>query len=155
MINMKKILFFTTLLFFISFCTNAQKPIKKGDRGAKIKALKIAFLTDELDLTSSEAEKFWPVYNNHNNKTNEFIRNKLDDIRKEIKQAKGVDNLEEKKAIILFDLLQYLEKKKFEEDKKYYSKLKSILTIKKILKLQISEREFRRKLLRKYRGKRK
>ena len=28
-----------------------------------MKALKTAHITDQLDLTSAEAEKFWPIYN--------------------------------------------------------------------------------------------
>ena len=32
-------------------------------RKEKIKRLKIAFITKELDLTVDQSEKFWPVYN--------------------------------------------------------------------------------------------
>ena len=53
------------LLFaFGSFLVvNAQK---KGDNEEnKIQALKIAFITQKLSLTSEEAQKFWPVYNKY------------------------------------------------------------------------------------------
>jgi len=33
------------------------------DRWEKMKAEKVAFLTTQLALTSAEAEKFWPIYN--------------------------------------------------------------------------------------------
>ena len=40
---------------------NAQE--KKRDWEDRFKAEKIAYLTDAMDLTSAEAERFWPVYN--------------------------------------------------------------------------------------------
>ncbi len=47
---------------------NATAQGKNGGKGMminreKIKAQKIAFFTQELNLTSDEAAKFWPVYN--------------------------------------------------------------------------------------------
>lgn len=33
----------------------------------KIQALKVAFITQKLHLTPSEAQKFWPVYNQYDN----------------------------------------------------------------------------------------
>ncbi|MDB2571676.1 hypothetical protein N9X82_04310, partial [Polaribacter sp.] len=53
--------------------------------------------------------------------------------------------------LILLNLTQHLERKKFEERQNYITKLKTILPIKKILKLQIAEKEFGKKLMRKYR----
>lgn len=56
---MKKfLLFLFTLSSFLM--VNAQK---KGNGEEKIKALKIAFITQKLDLKASEAQRFWPVYN--------------------------------------------------------------------------------------------
>ena len=60
---MKRYLLF--LLAISSFLVvNAQKRIING--GNKIQALKIAFITQKLSLTSDEAQKFWPVYNKYN-----------------------------------------------------------------------------------------
>ncbi|NQX91448.1 MAG: hypothetical protein HRT74_04825, partial [Flavobacteriales bacterium] len=36
-----------------------------GPDKEKIKQLMVAFYTDELDLTVSEAEKFWPIFHAH------------------------------------------------------------------------------------------
>ena len=35
----------------------------KGGWQDKMKAERVAYLTDVMGITSSEAEKFWPVYN--------------------------------------------------------------------------------------------
>lgn len=44
--------------------TGAQPAIKKAER---IQALKIAFITQRLDLSSDEAQRFWPVYRGYEN----------------------------------------------------------------------------------------
>ena len=73
---------------------NAQA--NRGGRSEKVDALKIAFLTQKLQLTSAEAEKFWPVYNQYedelqgvrrDNKTGDMLEGeqKLLDIRKKYK----------------------------------------------------------------------
>lgn len=37
----------------------------KENRSEKIQSLKIAFITQKLELTTDEAQKFWPVYNRY------------------------------------------------------------------------------------------
>ncbi len=147
---MKKYLFSLFVVLAFCFSTNAQK--RKGHK-EKIKLLKISYLTEQLDLTSSEAEKFWPVYNEHSKNILDFMAKKSDAIKKELSVVKEIDSIDEKKALTLFNLTQYLERKKFDERENYIKKLKTILPIKKILKLQIAEKEFGRKLMRKYRHK--
>ena len=147
---MKKYLYSLFIVLTFCFSTNAQK--RKGQK-EKIKLLKISYLTEQLDLTSSEAEKFWPVYNEHSKNILDFMAKKSDAIKKELRVVKEIDSIDEKKALTLFNLTQYLERKKFEERENYIKKLKTILPIKKILKLQIAEKEFGRKLMRKYRHK--
>ena len=147
---MKKYLYSLFIVLTFCFSTNAQK--RKGHK-EKIKLLKISYLTEQLDLTSLEAEKFWPVYNEHSKNILDFMAKKSDAIKKELSVVKEIDSINEKKALTLFNLTQYLERKKFEERENYIKKLKAILPIKKILKLQIAEKEFGRKLMRKYRHK--
>jgi hypothetical protein len=147
---MKKYLFSLFIVFTFCVSSNAQK---RKERKEKIKLLKISYLTEQLDLTSSEAEKFWPVYNTYTNNIHDFVSKKSEAIKKELSVVKKIDNIGERKALILFNLMQYLERKKFDETQKYYVKLKTILPIKKILKLQIAEKEFGKKLMRKYRHK--
>ncbi|HEX7458478.1 MAG TPA: hypothetical protein VF301_08595 [Ginsengibacter sp.] len=52
------------LIFFVLLGSLSQ--IKAQD-GEKIQSLKIAFITQKLQLTPSEAEKFWPIYNEYDN----------------------------------------------------------------------------------------
>src|SRR6478735_2249359 len=63
---MKRIL--TILLLFImsvtvSFAQDDVTTLKNN--GGKIEALKIAYLTNKLNLSPEEAQRFWPVYNKY------------------------------------------------------------------------------------------
>ncbi|UAY52355.1 hypothetical protein [Ferruginibacter albus] len=64
---MKKIYLLISFLFVISF-VKAQNG-QPGNRQQNIEALKVAFISKELNLTPQEAEKFWPVYNQYSQET--------------------------------------------------------------------------------------
>lgn len=57
---MKKLL---PILFLI--CTLPLFSQERQDGGNSIEALKIAYLTKKLNLTTEEAQRFWPIYNNY------------------------------------------------------------------------------------------
>ena len=71
---MKKTLIFGLLL---SAAAVVAQP-KMGDRAdleqkkEKIEAIKVAYLTEELELTVAESQAFWPVYNERQNKEHEL-----------------------------------------------------------------------------------
>lgn len=50
------------LLFVILIAPFAQT---KAQNGEKIQALKIAFITQRLQLTPQEAQQFWPIYDQY------------------------------------------------------------------------------------------
>lgn len=64
---MKKIL---TALFVLFFCTAGSvwaqtEEDLQPDKSEQIKALYVAYVTKELDLTPTEAEKFWPIHSQY------------------------------------------------------------------------------------------
>lgn len=61
---MKRILLFITLLTCgISFAHAQDNEPDPGKRAQKIQALYVAYITQQLNLTTAEAEKFWPLHN--------------------------------------------------------------------------------------------
>ena len=64
---MKKIttIFIVLAALAFSLAASAQDTNRRPQRDwqDRMKAEKIAFLTDAMELTSAEAERFWPVYN--------------------------------------------------------------------------------------------
>ncbi len=135
---------FLTLLMTISISLFAQpgppNKMNKEERRAKIKAAKVAFITQQIALTPKEAEKFWPVYN------------QWDADKKAIRQKNKIDKkmteLSDKEAEVFILNRLAAEEDLVKLDKDYYFRLKEIISPKRILKLQKAEKQFRKKLLR-------
>ncbi len=136
---MKKILFISVLL--ISISAFAQRPGKE-----KIKALKTALITEKLDLSVSEAEKFWPVYNDFEKKI-EALRKKE---RTEIGQTlnkNSVDDLTNSEANQLIDSMLQIKEQELAYRKELVENLRAFLPPQKIIKLKKTEDRFKRMLL--------
>ena len=142
---MKRTLIIITCLF-ISFVTNAQD---RMDRNEKIKSLKIAYITEKLDLSETEAAKFWPIYNAFEEKMH-ALRKEAHDDRKTIDDQ----NLTETQADALI--------KKFKESNivrndlyiKYISDLQKVMSSKKIVLLKKVEDDFKRKMFEEFKKRR-
>nr|WP_315258255.1 sensor of ECF-type sigma factor [uncultured Flavobacterium sp.] len=147
--HLKKIL--PILFLFLSFNFYAQNENFK-DKKEQIRAMKVAFFTTELDLTSSEAEKFWPLYNTFDDKQFELRHQKMKSYFKRM-QGDNLDKISEKDATALLDLIQDNEDDLYSLRKKFMQNLKEVLPSIKILKLKKAEENFNRKLLQQYRDK--
>ena len=105
-----------------------------------IKTKKIAFITEKVGLTSQEAEKFWPVYN----QLQKERYNLLDQQRKLEEQFQSTtptrSEAEYKKMATDFVTIQLKEGKLAEE---YNIKLLGILPADKVVKLYVAEIKFR------------
>lgn len=138
------------LLLLISFSVVAQKMDKE-----RIKLLKTSYITDALNLTSDEAEKFWPVYNKYSDKILE-TRSALEfSFRRDLKSAGGMDALSEDEALKILNSTIELEKDIVTNKVEMNEELKKVLSAKKILKLQKAERDFNRRILQEYGRRRK
>lgn len=115
-------------------------PPKKG----KVESMRIGFLTQKLDLTPEEAQKFWPVHNEFKKK-----REELHKINKEEKKKVKEDNdeLSDKQIETMVDDEMVFRQKNLDLEKEYHSKFKSVLPIKKVAKLYRAEEQFSHHLL--------
>lgn len=148
---MKKIITFICISLFCTISLFAQD--KKGGSREKITAIKVAYLTEQLNLTSSEAEKFWPIYNVYVKKQR-ALRNRLK-VKLMVENKGGkIDTITEAEAEKLVDLKLDISKQIQQSEAVFYSKVQKVISFKKILKLQIAEIEFGRQLMKKYKGKR-
>lgn len=120
---------------------------RRRDWQDRIKAEKIAYLTDAMDLTSAEAEKFWPVYNRAESETRQCWRLAMDAYRA---LEKSIENGKDDKEIgALLD--KYLEAQEASKgiERKYTVEYRKILSNDKIAKLYIGEENFRRQQIHK------
>ncbi|MBA3987465.1 MAG: hypothetical protein H0X63_13050, partial [Flavobacteriales bacterium] len=92
---MKKLLNITALFLLFTLTIHAQ-----GDKGEKIKALKAAFITQQLNLSSAEAEKFWPIYNSFQERKYALKLREREEIKSKIKNNISTMNDEEANAIL-------------------------------------------------------
>jgi len=148
---MKKSITFIAICLFCVLTSTAQT---REESREKIKALKIAYLTEQLSLTTEEAQKFWPIYNTYDKEQNNLRINYKATLRKTIKSTEEIDNLSETDAKKLIALKLLTDKKLYEAQKDFIGKMEGVISSKKIIKLQISEMDFARKLMKKYRKKR-
>jgi hypothetical protein len=147
--DFKKLYSILFLLISISFYAQGERMKEKKEQ---IKAMKVAFLTTELNLTSNEAEKFWPIYNTFDDKQFELRHQKMKgSIRKMDNDA--LDQLSEKEANTLLTQIESNEEEIFNLRKKFISNLRGVIPSVKIIKLRKAEEDFNRKLLQQYRDK--
>jgi len=120
------------------------KEKKEKERDEKIDKLKIAFITTELALTTAEAEKFWPIYNELDEKIRE-LRKANRKIEKEVEDSYSTMTNEDakKKLATIFEN----DQKEVNLRKEYAEKFSKLLDDKRSLKLLSLEQEFRRELL--------
>ena len=126
----------------------------QGFRAKKVKSLKIAYITEELDLTTEEAQKFWPIYNTFDDKQAELRHEKMKAILDKFEPG-SVEKLSEKDAASLLAQMETIEESLFALRKKFIKDLNGVISAKKIIKLKKAEEDFNRHLLRQMRDKRK
>lgn len=132
------------MLMLLSFSAGAQNEATQRHKEwqEKMKAEKIAYLTDAVGLTSAEAEKFWPVYNKAEMEKFQAFRKimeaykALDDAVKAGKKDKEIEKL----------LDAYLSSLSAEKaiDAKYAKQYRAILPEIKVARLFLAEESFRR-----------
>ncbi len=136
------------LLFFASFSLLAQGK-KMLEKKEEIYALKVAFITNKLPLTSNEAEKFWPIYNAFEDKQFEFKHEKSLVFLKKM-DDETINKMSEKEAAALLSKMESAEEEIFQMRKKLIISLKPILSQVKLIRLKKAEEEFNKKLLLQY-----
>lgn len=133
---------FAIIALFISISAFAQPGSKK------FKELKIPFISERVNLSSEEAEKFWPIYNAYDDATSKIKHEEIRGIHREIK--KNSTTLDDQKSKELLDRLNKAENILHDEDVKLINKLSKIISPKKILLLKIAEEDFKKRLFDRY-----
>ena len=127
----------------------------KGPDPDKVKAYKIAYITDILDLSSTEAQKFWPVYNEHEKTMEELRKQENTILRKFIRSKEDVESISEADAKEVVTSMRKIRAKIDNHSLALVDKLKKILPYKKVLKLIVAERRFKKILLERLKKRRK
>jgi Spy/CpxP family protein refolding chaperone len=124
------------------------------EKKEQLKAMKIAFITDKLNLTPDEATKFWPIFNEFEAKQEQIRRQKMKSFIDRMDED-YLDKMNEKDASALLSQMESTEEEQHQMRKKFVVSLKNILPSIKIIKLIKAEEEFKKTLLRQYKERRK
>lgn len=146
---MKKF-FALTLCLFASVLLFAQPQGKPNDEQRKkdwerLQAEKIAFITQELDLTPEEAQVFWPVYNQCWKEvlaSHKATREAFAGIRG--KQAEGLTDKEMEKKLDAYIQATTRSNQVLAD---WYPKFKEVLPIRKVAKLYQAEEDFQQRMI--------
>ncbi len=138
---MKNLIF----IVLISFST----VYAQEERHEKIKSLKTAYITERLELSPSEAQGFWPVYNEYDRKLHDLRDQKRSDVYRQLRNC--WEDLTDSEANILIDKYLLIESNELSLQKEKTIALRKVISPKKIISLKIAEEDFKRELLDKYR----
>jgi 3-hydroxyacyl-CoA dehydrogenase len=141
---MKKIIAIFIVLIS-AFQVNAQDEDKDAQK-ERIKALKVAYLTQEMNFNDKIAEKFWPIYN-------QYERDRRNLHEREHVELNNLECITEDDANDLLDEFLAVENEEYKIKKQLFKDLKQIISAKEIIKLYKLEDEFHRKLIKEYRSK--
>ena len=145
----------TKILFPIIFLLVTSLSFSQGfkEKREKVKALKVAYITEQLELTTEEAQKFWPIYNAFDENQSDLRHEKMRAILDRFKPG-NVEKLSEKDASNSLIQMEKIEEDLFNLKKKFIKDLQSVISAKKIIKLKKAEEDFNRELLKQMREKR-
>ncbi len=133
-------------LFLTAFFVMAVQLTAQIDRGSmkekgrdRIESMRIAFITEKLNLSTEEAQRFWPVYN-------EF---KADErkIKQDGKPEKSLQDMTEKEAEQFITERFSSQDRQLQLEKKYYARMKDVISIRKIALLYQAEIDFKKRLV--------
>lgn len=99
---------------------------------ARIEAARAAYITERLDLTPQEAEKFWPLYGEFADKRKALIR--------QYREAKRSGKSEEE----LITLQLKLKQDELDLEKSYSDQFLKVIPAQKLVNLRNAERDFSR-----------
>lgn len=140
---MKKFILLSCL-FFTTMNVMAQHTERKGMKD-KIRTLKVEFITEKLDLSSGEAENFWPIYNAFDKAYMELRHEKLKGLKDNLKE--GINMLSEKEALSKLNEMTDIEDELVKLKRMFRYQLDGVISNKKILLLKIAEDGFNRRMM--------
>ena len=126
-----------------------------GERGDRMEMMMAFKLTEELELTPEQADKFFPrmkVHRKNMEKIDGEIRDSMQDIQKKVKDDKEISDNEFNS---IFKKMTVLEKQKIDEKYRFMSELNGVLDNTQRTKLSMFKNKFTRDMQEQIRAKRK
>lgn len=110
----------------------------------RVQAQRAAFITEKIDMTSQEAEKFWPVFNEYEDEERR--------IRKRYLQGRRIINMSDAEARKFIESRFEMEQELLDLKRKYFLRLADIISPRKLANFNRADREFKKLLLNRIRS---
>lgn len=142
---MRKLLITVMMVGALATLAKAQQPNKpnRAEMKQKIEAARIALITERLNLSPDQAEKFWPVYNEFTSER-KALREEFKPDKKALKAKEEMTEAERKE--FLKRGLE-LKQKELDLEKEYSGKMLNVISTEQMLSLRGAEKDFKRMLL--------
>lgn len=141
---MKKSIFLLMITVMSFLLVKAQPGPGGGDKKEKIEAIKIGYLTKQLELTAEEAKVFWPVYNQFDAEMEMIRKNRLTEL---MGVKINFDEMSDADVAKTIDNEMANQQKELDIRKKYNIEFKKVLPVKKVAKFWVAEQKFKLYLL--------
>lgn len=115
---------------------------------SRVKDAKIKFFNEKLNLTPDESKKFWPVYNDYQSRKNKLTSERKNIMNYYLENSSNMTSAEISESLDRYIKIQKEETLLLEQ---YNEKFKQILADEKVLKIYITEIQFRNYLLKQLR----
>lgn len=144
---MKNLKFFTTLIItiLVTSISIGQDGEHSEQVKERMKAQRTAYITQKLELTESEAQKFWPIFNEYSAE------------RKALKLEKSSElslKTSDKEAEMAINNYFDNKNKELELQKKYVNRFKSVLPSNKVAMLLNIQQDFSKEVMQNMRDRR-
>ncbi len=122
------------MLFALTFFGQGD-PNKRMER---FESRKIAYITEKLDLSPQESEKFWPIYREY--------RKELEQIKKN-SDTQNIDSMSESEAQSALKNMVRAKRASLDLEERYIDRMRDAIPSSKILQLFSLEKDFRKRML--------
>jgi len=150
---MSRLLFSLILFFSIILHVEAQGPgtperrfafVRTGAAGEQVQVERIAYFTEKIGLTPEEAQQFWPIYNEMDNKRTALFEERASIIQRFVNNT---DNLSERQITEQLNRLVVIQQQEAALPGEYDARFRKVLSSRKAMNLYVAEMGFRNYLL--------
>jgi len=127
------------LIILLTAGVSAQNPNRE-----RLESYKIAFFTQRLNLTPTEAEKFWPLYNQYQEKKIKIQQERML-LNKKFNQE--TTTLSDEEMTVMGDKIVELEILEAELSMTFHKHIKAVLPPAKVLRFYQAENQYKMQLL--------
>ncbi len=129
-----------------------QRDQERKERFEEFKAKRVAYITDALDLTEKEAQAFWPICNELQEKKFELNKANREEMRPVFEKIRNKETVSDEEYAKMIKANAAIKVKEAELDELYFDRMLKVLPAEKVFKYQRAEQRFARQMLERPRG---